>query len=99
MKNKKSMIVHTHTHRNTCVCGYERSYACNINFILKKYYNILVQSVIFRTYIYFNTFVFSITSIRIGIFKYGPLYIVNALRNLVCFSFSTVISIIPICFC
>ena len=50
VKNKKSMIVHTHTHRNTCVCGYERSYACNINFILKKYYNILVQSVIFRTY-------------------------------------------------
>jgi hypothetical protein len=95
VKNKKSS-----THRNTCVCGYERSYACNINFYIKKIlYNILVQSVIFRTYIYFNTFVFSITSIRIGIFKYGPLYIVNALRNLVCFSFSTVISIIPICFC
>ena len=28
VKNKKSS-----THRNTCVCGYERSYACNINFI------------------------------------------------------------------
>ena len=34
MKNKKSMIVHTHTHRNTCVCGYERSYDTRVILIL-----------------------------------------------------------------